>query len=76
MLVKTALMTAAELEQMSGEEARSELVKGELVKMTPAGHEHGELAGNIFYHLLTINDSLTDNAVLPGFSLPVKELFQ
>jgi Uma2 family endonuclease len=48
MLVQEQLLTVEELETMAGEPGRIELVKGELVKMPPAGHEHGEIAGNTF----------------------------
>ncbi len=41
--LQTRLMTAAELERMPSN-AHIELVKGEIVKMTPAGHQHGEIA--------------------------------
>ena len=41
--LQTRLVTAEELEQMP-DNAHIELVKGEIVKMTPAGHEHGEIA--------------------------------
>jgi Uma2 family endonuclease len=40
------LMTAAELSQMPGL-GRCELVRGELIQMTPAGFEHGRIAANV-----------------------------
>lgn len=49
MLMKTTrLITAEELAQMPSEEERTELVRGEVIRMAPAGHIHGELAGNLF----------------------------
>ncbi len=48
MITQTRLMTAAELERMPQNDMHVELVKGEIVKMTPAGHEHGEIAGALF----------------------------
>ena len=44
MVVQIQLITAEELERMPQGDAHIELVKGELVKMTPAGSEHGEVA--------------------------------
>jgi len=48
MAVGTRLITIEELEKMPQTDARVELVEGEIIKMPPAGHEHGEIAGNIF----------------------------
>ena len=48
MVVGTRLVTAEELERMPQNDMHVELVKGETVKMTPAGHEHGEIAGALF----------------------------
>jgi Uma2 family endonuclease len=45
---QTQLITAEMLEQMPQPDGHIELVKGELVMMPPAGHEHGEIAGSIF----------------------------
>lgn len=43
MLVQTRLVTAEELERMPQHDAHIELVKGEIVTMPPAGHEHGRV---------------------------------
>jgi len=47
MAVDTKLMTAAELFELPGGEVRHELVDGELITMSPAGAEHGEVAAEI-----------------------------
>lgn len=44
MTVTTQLMTAEELLALPDDGMRSELIKGELRKMPPAGHQHGKLA--------------------------------
>jgi Uma2 family endonuclease len=107
MAVGTRLITIEELEKMPQTDARVELVEGEIIKMPPAGHEHGEIAGNIFaamhafiqagtrllwiirprtrtvtvyrsredIRLLTAEETLDGADVLPGFSLPVREIF-
>lgn len=51
MTTQTRLMTAEELERMPQGDAHVELVQGEIIKMTPAGHEHGEIAGAIFLRI-------------------------
>jgi Uma2 family endonuclease len=43
----TQLMTAEELFEMPDDNFRYELVKGELRKMSPAGHDHGRIAMEI-----------------------------
>ncbi|MBI5301933.1 MAG: Uma2 family endonuclease [Chloroflexi bacterium] len=44
MITQTQLITAEELERIPQNDAHVELVKGAIVKMPPAGHEHGEVA--------------------------------
>lgn len=44
MAVQTQLITVKEFEQMTFDDAHVELVKGEIVQMTPAGGNHGEVA--------------------------------
>lgn len=44
MTVTTELMTAEELLLLPDDGSRSELIKGELRKIPPAGHKHGMLA--------------------------------
>lgn len=51
MLVETHFITAEELAQIPCEEGRLELVRGELLKMPPAGHEHGEIASSALFVL-------------------------
>jgi Uma2 family endonuclease len=48
MAVSIRLMTAEELGKKPQTDAHVELVKGEIITMTPAGYEHGECAGNVF----------------------------
>lgn len=43
----TKLVTADELMAMPDDGFRSELVKGELIRMSPTGHEHGMVAMNV-----------------------------
>jgi len=48
--------TAAALLQMPDDGFRYELVRGELRKMSPAGHQHGKIAailtGSLFHHVI------------------------
>jgi Uma2 family endonuclease len=44
MAVAAEVMTAEALERMAPVDGHVELVRGELVMMTPAGHEHGAIA--------------------------------
>ena len=44
---ETKLMTADELFEMPDDGFRYELIEGELRRMSPAGHKHGEVAMNI-----------------------------
>ena len=53
MTVDTRLMTADELLRMKDQDARYELVKGELRKMSPSSHEHGDVALEIGARLRT-----------------------
>ena len=58
-MTTTDLITADELLQMKDDGFRYELVRGELVKMSPAGHQHGRIAlnltGPLFQHVKTHN---------------------
>ena len=45
-MTTTDLITADELLQMKDDGFRYELVRGELIKMSPAGHQHGRIALN------------------------------
>ena len=47
MSTKTQRTTANDLLRMPDDGFRYELVRGELRKMSPAGHKHGHIAGNI-----------------------------
>jgi len=51
MTIQVGVLTAAELERMPSNEMRLELVRGSLIEMPPAGHEHGTVAGNILGRL-------------------------
>lgn len=46
-MTTAALVTADELLQMKEDGFRYELVRGELIKMSPAGHRHGRIALNL-----------------------------
>jgi hypothetical protein len=48
---------------------RYELVKGELRRIPPAGGEHGDIA------ILRKNDILDGNDFVPGWTLPIADLF-
>jgi len=47
MSATTQLITAEELYMRPTDELRSELIKGELIKMSPAGHKHGRIVVNL-----------------------------
>lgn len=50
MIVPNHIMTAEQLEQ-AGDLGRCELLRGELVMMSPAGSRHGDVANNLAFHL-------------------------
>ena len=63
---------------------RCELVRGELIMMSPAGARHGRIVVNITtpldvfvrqHAVLIESDTLDDCDLLPAFSLPVAEIF-
>ena len=47
MTTATRLMTADELLDMPDDGYRYELIRGELIQMSPAGHAHGNFAANV-----------------------------
>ena len=71
-MTTAALMTADELLQMKEDGFRYELVRGELRKMSPAGHRHGRIAlnltGPLFQHVRT-HDLGAVYAAETGFKL-------
>ena len=74
-------MTTEELSELPDDGLRHELVEGELHSMTPAGFEHGDVAGELFFHVKAyVREQALDvfegEDVLPGFRLPLRELFR
>ena len=51
MTIQTEIVTATELLHMPDDGWRYELVKGELKRMAPAGHEHGKIAVRLTWRL-------------------------
>jgi len=62
-------VTAEDLLRMPDDGFRYELVKGELRRIPPAGGEHGDIA------ILRKNDILDGNDFVPGWTLPIADLF-
>jgi Uma2 family endonuclease len=50
-MTATEPMTAEQLLELEDDGFLYELVRGELVRMTPPGGEHGEVAGEAYWHL-------------------------
>lgn len=64
-----SLVTAEELLKM-GDIGRCELVKGEIVRMSPAGHAHGRIAmrvGSLLYNYVDQNELGVVYAAETGF---------
>src|SRR5436853_496992 len=75
MAVETKLMTAEELWRMPDDGMRHELVKGELITMSPAGARHGDIALVIGAHLrahVAANNLGKAYAAETGFQLTTK----
>lgn len=51
MATAAKLLTAEDLERMPASEAPAELVRGEIIGMTPAGFEHARIAARISFRL-------------------------
>ena len=51
MTTQTRLITAEELIQMPNDAYRYELIRGELIKMSPPGLRHGRFAGHFVHNL-------------------------
>lgn len=51
MAVLNRLLTAEDLLRMPQESIRSDLTRGELIRMAPAGARHGQIAGNFLIKL-------------------------
>lgn len=69
----------ATIDDLYHEEGKAELVGGETVRMSPAGHDHRHAAGKIYFHLrlyqqIRVGRCYTDNA---GFrcDLPHRQSF-
>lgn len=72
MLADTKWMTADEFLKHAPQDKRSELVRGEMMVMDPAGFAHGELAGRIFailYNYVSKNNLGKVYAAETGFVL-------
>ena len=72
MTTDTLLCTADELFGMPDDGFRYELVRGELIKMAPAGSQHGRMAINAAFDLkafVTANDLGTVFAAETGFKI-------
>lgn len=72
MTTETRQTTAEDLLKMPDDGSRYELVKGELKQMTPAGDEHGYVAGEMFGELrshVKANDLGRTYAAETGFKL-------
>ncbi len=81
MTVATKHITAEELFAM-GDVGRCELVRGQIIKMAPAGAEHRNIAGEVFRLIANhvkahrLGDELSDEPTLPGFALRLADLFE
>lgn len=64
-MATTKLMTAEDLWQMPDDGCRRELAKGELVRMPPAGGEHGEIGFELARH---IGNFLAEHKLGKGYS--------
>ncbi|HMA35689.1 MAG TPA: Uma2 family endonuclease [Chloroflexia bacterium] len=72
MALQTQTITAADLERMPDDGARYELVRGELRKMAPAGHNHGRIAMNLagpLFHYVKLHNLGIVFAAETGFLL-------
>jgi Uma2 family endonuclease len=70
--------TVEDLERLSANGERYELISGELRPMPPSGGEHGSAvhrSGALPERLVVVGDVLRVDDALPGFSVAVSRLF-
>ena len=71
-----SIMTAGQLLDMPDDGNRYELIEGVRQMMSPTGGQHGIVAARILRKLGNyVEETIDGDPVVPGWLLPVKEIF-